>query len=690
MLINSCNDLIFLFSHEYIRNMNYLDRRKFIKRTTVFTGIIPLGLSLPGFRNLFFTKTKTEGPAAKSQPGILYCPRVTSEHNADTTDLARFRKFHKWKNKENEELAIAIWQYLCDYETGLYHFYEVLDGNDSFVEFATMRDPIKMLNAYNMGYCGIFGATAEGIFYGCGFKTGRSFFLKSWNHSATEIFYNDKWHYFDVDVRGALVKQDGTIASLEDARTNKQLWLNSKNKIDPFFPNDNSSHEQIERVAAIYSKDYPDGQNFQFRWFQGSHTADYILRPGESLTRWWNDTTGRWNHYPKYNKEKWVRDLIMKPPVGMKPNHRHFTRWNHGVGLFHYQPRLTDDSNDFRAGALLAEGLTPGAEGLQLTAKTGTVLFNMFTPFPIVAKVNNIENEEDDNEAVLITLNTSLLTILEISADNGITWKVADKVTGNAVCDITRLVKRSYGFLLKLSVTGNKGDTAVHFLEVKTWVQIAPISLPRLMKGNNKLKFEFGDRYGKTTLPVLITPNCSDPADLKKYVVNMPDNYDPERSTARIIGSVILRCQAPANHKIVWLSAGGTFNTLRGKEAPNTQNMMSFAVDHPQNFRKIYESNNPEWVDHWRYNYDTDILLNEPAETVFVEYIGNPGVSVIRACLHVIPLNPISTSIKVTHGYITDGRNEEQSVEFSTPKEYTVNCENDVENVFIKLEANHS
>src|SRR5690554_1473010 len=296
------------FNHmkqNYILDKNYLNRRKFIKNTIVVSGGIPLGLNLNGKGFIENILAKLSFLGARS--GILYCPRVTSEHNADTTDLHRFRNFHKWKDKENEELAIAIWQYLCDYETGLYHFYEVLDGDDPFIEFTTMRDPLKMLNVYNMGYCGIFGATAEGIFYGCGFKNGRSFFLGAWNHSATEIYYNNEWHYYDVDVRGALIKQNGTIASLEDARTNKQLWLDSKGKITPFFPNENASLQKLEQVADIYAKDFPDGQSFQYRWFQGSHTADFFLRPGESLTRWWDDTTGRWNHYPRYNSQKWVR-----------------------------------------------------------------------------------------------------------------------------------------------------------------------------------------------------------------------------------------------------------------------------------------------------------------------------------------------------------------------------------------------
>src|SRR5512133_2737992 len=94
---------------------------------------------------------------ARSAEAMVTCPRVTSEHIADTSDLLRFRQFPAWRDKTGNDLAIAIWQYLCGYETGLYHFNEILDGSDAFDEYATVRDPLKILNVYNMGYCGIFG-----------------------------------------------------------------------------------------------------------------------------------------------------------------------------------------------------------------------------------------------------------------------------------------------------------------------------------------------------------------------------------------------------------------------------------------------------------------------------------------------------------------------------------------------------
>jgi len=109
--------------------------------------------------------------------GKVVCVRVTSEHTADTSDLGRFRQFSPWKDRTGNDLATAIWRYLCDYETGVYHFNEVLDGSDPFDEYATVRDPLEILNVYNLGYCGIFGPVLDGIFQGVGFEQGRSFGL---------------------------------------------------------------------------------------------------------------------------------------------------------------------------------------------------------------------------------------------------------------------------------------------------------------------------------------------------------------------------------------------------------------------------------------------------------------------------------------------------------------------------------
>ena len=73
------------------------------------------------------------------------------------------------------------------------------------------------------------------------------------------------------------------------------------------------------------------------------------------------------------------------------------------------------------------------------------------------------------------------------------------------------------------------------------------------------------------------------------------------------------------------------------------------------------------------------------AGPVYVKYIGNPGVSVLRACLHLTPPRPADTLVKITHGYKLNGKDQEKTVELARPGEYTIDCDGEVENVFIKI-----
>jgi len=281
------------------------------------------------------------------------CIRLTCDHIADTTDLKRFRDFDAWKDKTDNGLAIAIWKYLSDYETGLYHFNEILEGPDPFDEYATVRDPLKILNTYNMAYCGIFGPVLDGIFQGVGFRQGRAFGLEAWNHCATEVWYDDSWHYFDIDVRGVLLRPDGMAASLAEAQSRRELWVDPPLPIEPFFPKD----QDKAKVFDIY-KDSP--VHYYYRWFEMGHTMDFYLRQGESFTRFWNPQGGCWHHLERYGKTQWIRDLIEQEPRGPKPNHRDFTRWNHGNGLFEYVPKLSTDFTDFEDGCYDVKNLRSG------------------------------------------------------------------------------------------------------------------------------------------------------------------------------------------------------------------------------------------------------------------------------------------------------------------------------------------
>ena len=613
------------------------------------------------------------------------CIRLTSDHVADTTDLGRFRQFHEWRDKTGNDLALAIWRYLSDYETGLYHFNEILEGPDPFDEYATVRDPLKILNTYNMAYCGIFGPVLDGIFQGVGFTQGRSFGLEAWNHCATEVWYDDGWHYLDVDVRGVLLRPDSVVASLREAQNNRSLWVEPVRTVTPFFPNDPDK----AKVFDIY-KD--SRVNYNYRWFEAGHTMDFYLRSGESFTRFWAPQDGRWNHLPRYATTKWIRDLIEQEPRGPKPNHREFTRWNHGNGFFAYQPILTKAFTDFEDGCYEARNVQPGENGLEVIRDgQAEVTFEVFTPYIIVPKVNDLDDPNDDSEASVVVVKGPTPIEALVSLDHGLSWRPAGESRPGYATDIdlTPFVKNTYGYLLKLRTSGKAGSTIINLLNIKTWVQVAPTSLPSLKKGQTTFRYEAGDRYGKQTLPMLVAPNTADPQDLKKYVLQMPADYDPGRHTCRIRGELILRLTAPPGTKISWFTVGGTFRTDQGEQAKNTDNRIAYAAERPENFKQIYKSDVPTWVNHWRYNWDQDVVLPDPAETVYVKYTANTGLNTIRACLHLLPNRTPENDVKIVHEYRLGGQLKTTEKRLTGPAAYTVDCPAEPQNVSIKIEVPH-
>jgi hypothetical protein len=332
--------------------------------------------------------------------------------------------------------------------------------------------------------------------------------------------------------------------------------------------------------------------------------------------------------------------------------------------------------------------LTPGEQGLHLVeAGDGEVVFEVFTPYVIVAKINDLDDPGDDAEASVVALEAALPVSLAVSLDHGRTWQPAQTVQGGgrSTVDLTRWVKGTYGYLLRLAAAGGAGQAAIHSLSIDTWVQVAPISLPRLQRGVNHLRYETGDRYGLRTIPLLVRPDTSNPQDLQKYAVAMPTQYDPQRHTSRIVGEMTLRLAAPAGTKIAWLSAGATFRTQPGQQAEKTNNRMAYAVGTPKDFTEVYRSPVPTWADHWRYNWDTDIRLPEPAEVVYLRYTGDPAVNTVRACLHLLPPEPPDTSVRITHVYDIDGRRYEKTLDLAEPAAYTVTCDGEPENVSVTM-----
>jgi hypothetical protein len=549
-----------------------------------------------------------------------------------------------------------------------------------------IRDPIKMLNVYGYGFCGAFGPTTAGLFEGLGFKQARSVGIPGCNHNVTEVWYDGAWHYFDTDLRGVIFRRDAeTIASVEDVRAQPDLWTNPSRKLTPFFPDDPPGLE----IYARTFREKPPG--YSYRWFMSGSTMDYRLRKGESLTRWWRPQGGRWSHQEEDAGKEFFRKLIFKPPYGAKTNHPNFTIWTHGNGLFEYRPALRKGSSDFEDGVFDYSNVELSARGLTLARDgEGEAVFEVLSPYVIVPLVGDLDDRSDDREASVITFESEGNIVASISLDFGRSFREVKTVTrgGTTTLDLTPYLRERYQYLIKFTLTGTREEALLSSLGIKTWVQVAPISLPRLKKGVNQLEYRISDQYGFSSTPWMQIPNMGDREEMSRYWITPPADYDPERSQQRLTGPMELAFHAPPGRKIKWMSLGGFFRSHRAEEAVRTANEIWYAVGETGEWKRVYRAAVPEWQSHWHYAYDKEVMLDKPVEMIRVRYVGDPGVNGARVNIHSIkPSETNDDAVTVTHSFKLDGKTVMRKFTFDKPQHYTIDCPSEPEDVFIKLEV---
>ena len=600
-----------------------------------------------------------------------HAPRVLSPRNADAYSMKTFAQFHRWKDLEGDAKVYEIYRYLADKRTGLYPLGSpAREGGEDLYDYFAVRDPVKMINVYTIGHCGTLGPAMAGILRDMGVGPSRSIFMPGYNHVAAEVFYGGKWHYLDLDLRGIFRRPDGTLASYAESQKDGGLWKGPNTPL--FFPLD-----RLSGVRKAYEREKP---NYRLGVSSGGHTMDYVLRRGETLTRWWKPQGGRWDHHPSYHKKPHPYRVIMREPRGPKCKHPSYSVHTHGNGRFVYAPDLTDASADFADGVHVSSNVRPGPDGLTLAeAGEGVAVFEVRSPYVIVPKVGDLESKEDDREASVVEADAAGASF-SVSRDNGLTWKGVSLNEGAA--DLTREVAGSYGYLLKIALKGEPGAAVVRSLRLTTWVQVHPASLPSLRKGVNRMRYVTGDHHELPTHVMEIRPPGYDREAFLRVMHEAPVDYDPDRKTKRAIGPFVVKVPAPRGSRIAWFSAGGAFRANRGK----TRNSMAVAVDKPKDYTIFYTSDIPAYQSHWHYNADVEVRLDAPARTVFLKYVGDPGVNFFRIYAHCLrDAKCASSPVKITHAWNEGGELRKKSVRLDGPGTYEVAAEGDPEDVYVEI-----
>lgn len=499
----------------------------------------------------------------------VYSPVVTKQGQVDTTSLKTvaagiYAKYHAHTDREKAE---AIWRfYLTDgrfVKPGMfYHLagwaYEEPNGQ--------VLDPVKLLNSYGYGLCYQDGPLMAATFKAGGFRDARVWFLTG--HTVAEVFYDGQYHYFDSDMLGYNPIGDGPlkerdVASVYQLEHNPNIILknvtgpttsNPKTVDYPWYPADVHANAMGD-LASLFSTTQ-DNYLYAYTRYPQGHTMDFVLRPGETMVRYFVPTPANLFYLP-YTKDGKQRALLpdlaqFHIPVAKGPHsEKDYREW--ATGKILYRPQGTGDAVVARHG------------------KMETVTFDMPSPYVII----------DANFSVQVKLKDKKASVLvETSTDDGHTWAESARLAGpydgvwkaqptRLPAEYNRLnaVAGSYGYQVRYTVTGARSAMLTDF-SLTTLFQLNPRTLPAVTAGDNVFDFRAGDTV-RREIPVRASRLQEFAAKIKnaRYVSSDGQGYwvNDHGKPAEMIFAL----QAKDGDALTGLDVGGRFLDLRQGIAPN-------------------------------------------------------------------------------------------------------------------------
>jgi hypothetical protein len=252
-------------------------------------------------------------------------------------------------------------------------------------------------------------------------------------------------------------------------------------------------------ASACYGPAYGDEMPRSVMRF---HAMDYLLRPGETLSRYAAPSGGRW-HFPPHwieDSKKYSKEWKDKGQQERFPPHR--TYFN---GCFEYRPDLTSASRDLTLGAWSLDNIGASEAGMSaLDAKRpGRAIFLIQSPWIITGVPQDFQDSAKKTGAVTAEINVSMgssggSAALLVSLD-GMTWQEIARVTqgGRLLADLSDEFDRRYRGLIAVDVSGSAVVTS---FALQVWFQHAANSFPYLSKGETVFRYHGLDDHGRRTI----------------------------------------------------------------------------------------------------------------------------------------------------------------------------------------------
>jgi hypothetical protein len=380
--------------------------------------------------------------------GTCRTPVLRSNKHVDFSSLEAIVRDVAKPEMSEEEKAIALWRFVMD--------------NCFRGSWGTSSDGLEHLNVYGYGYCGTFASVLEPLWWTAGL-TARH--VNIGNHAATEVYYDNGWHYLDADRRCFFLEKDNrTIASLEDLNNDPALWDMRRRR--------QSSEKGTKK--NYYMTMHPQGHGRSPAYYKS-----FSMSKGDVLTLSWQKK-GKWC---LARGEEGGPQPAPEPPV-------------YANGSFKFRRDLSRPG-ERRAGLVSSKNMDwqDSSAGYLHPIKAGEeayLVYQVKVPYFIPeAAVSGAFLRKNPGDSIGV----------DISTDDGATWtalwaadeigKIRAEAATSKTQEVTTVVPWKYSYLVRVRMRAeaNPLDAGGFLLESVAQLFYNPRSLPALEAGENVITF---------------------------------------------------------------------------------------------------------------------------------------------------------------------------------------------------------
>ena len=566
--------------------------------------------------------------------------------------------------KSDQDKAIALFQWI------LAHQYHLASPQEYCVPGLTpdsakdtqdmiVYDANRARFSYGYGLCGTVHAWNEPYWKALGMNARRRAFP---GHTNSEIEYGGSWHTFDTDMAGLVFRNDGVVAGYEDIIKDFKIVENDRAPLPryPFaWPGDFQGMKDGWKKVA-------QGGN----WFKmynagyAAHPGIVHVRSGESFTRYFDRDHFAQRRYWHNQKGGPFRDwtfVNMGEPehVGPKSNSRGNASYCNGE--FIYKPL---SSQNYKEGVVEEKDVVLAADSPKLRTKgTGSITFQHFSPYVIAgAPADGVNPMGGAAKGGLVVSGQAVGAVrLEVSADQGQTWKDMGEARGQFEKDLTDEVKGRYGWQVRILLTKDAGLDALTFTTV---TQVAQPIYPRLKAEGTDVTYRAANRAVTPILPNFalteeVAARSEERSQRSPNMVFVGRNAK-QRFAYQVQGPKPgwVTFRVPANANLLQVNAAARFN-VRVPAPENVDYHMDISTDNGKTWKPLARAAVPkdnEYSSGWMYG-SADVSAAK-AQTALVRvhlFGGGTLAGLMAAELYGVHATPPPGAVKLTYAWKEGG-----------------------------------